>query len=103
MMRCVVCGGERADERPWCSKRCRSILREEARARFPNLDDGAALRAALAWAAGVRDTRPSGPLTDRIAARLAAIPKRTTGEAIAARQSVAAERFEVPTRGHRGK
>lgn len=92
MTPCLICGAQVTIDRPWCSKQCRLLLREEARARFGGLSDADALRAAVRWAQEQRHAQPRGPLTPRLARRLASIPKRTTVEATAASRSVAAER-----------
>lgn len=71
---CVLCGDRPATGgRPWCSRRCRTLLRDEARVRAPGVPDAEAWRIGLAWAAAERARVGSrGPLTDRAGVALAA-------------------------------
>ena len=71
--RCLVCGEPNAEEpRPWCSVRCRMLLRDLAREQHPDLDDGAAVDETGRWAAAERHSSLGWfiPLTREIAEAL---------------------------------
>lgn len=78
MTKCLVCGTRDAPAKPWCSSMCRLLLREEGRARFPRLPDRAMWPKVIAWARDRRTAGPQGAITERVSARLNAIP--TTGD-----------------------
>ena len=55
--RCITCGQPAADWRPWCSVRCRRLLRDHARKLFPEDLDSDAIDKAIRWATWERNTR----------------------------------------------
>lgn len=90
MRTCLVCGDSAAHGgRPWCSTRCRLLLRDESRRRWPNETDHGGLALAVEWARATRAQAVlwDGPITAEVGRKLREIPERNLSKASAARQA----------------